>query len=78
MKSINRKVVSRLHSNQEIIGMLHAVKEEDNCSKLQFTFTIEIDLPSSKISNESLSLLIGKKIGVLNLDEEFFIREIKE
>ena len=68
----------KLKPNQEIIGILHTVEEDDNCSNLQFSCTIEIRLPSSEISYERLSSLIGKKIGVLSLDDEFFIREIIE
>ena len=66
-----------METGKEIIGILHEVEEGDDCNKLQFTFTIEIELPSSEISYEKITPLIGKKIGVLNLDGEFFIRVIK-
>ena len=68
----------KLEPGKEIIGILHEVEEDDNCSKLQFSCTIEIELPSPEISYERLSSLISKKIGVLSLDDEFFVREIRD
>ena len=68
----------RLEPDQEIIGVLHAVKVEDNNScNLHFSCTVEIELPSTAVPHEQLSSLVGKRIGILNMDGEFFIRKIK-
>jgi hypothetical protein len=67
----------RLETGKEIIGILHAVEEDNGCNKLQFSLIIEIELPSSEISYEKINPFIGKKIGLLNLDNEIFIREVK-
>jgi len=66
-----------LKSNQEIVGTLLAVKDEDSWIKLQFTCLKEIDLPLTAVPREQLSSLFGERIGILNVDEKFFIREIK-
>jgi len=68
----------RLEPNKEIIGVLHAVEEEDNNCTLQFSCTIEIELPSNAVSHEQLTTLVGERIGVLNVDGEFFIRKIEK
>ena len=67
----------RLEPDREIIGVLHAVEEEDNSCNLQFSCNIEIELPSTAVPREQLSLLVGKRIGILNMDGEFFVRVIK-
>ena len=68
----------RLEPDREIIGVLHAVKEGDNNScNLEFSCTIEVELPATAVSHEQLSLLVGERIGILNIDGEFFIRKIK-
>jgi len=63
----------RLKPGKEIIGIFHTFEEDDDYSKLQFTCTIEIKMPSSEVSYGSLSSLISKKMGILNLDDKFFI-----
>jgi len=57
--------------------MLHAVKEENKCFKLQFTYTKEIEIPSKAITSKQLTLLIGKKIGIVNYEDNYKIRVIK-
>jgi len=67
----------RLEPDKEIIGVLHAVEEEGNNCNLHFSCTIEIELPSTAVSHEQLTSFVGERIGVLNVDGEFFIRKIK-
>ncbi len=67
-----------LKSNQEIIGVLHTVSEEDSYCKLQFSCNYDIELPLAAIPEEKLTALVGKKVGIFNLDGEFFIRIISE
>ena len=65
-----------LDPNHEIIGVLHAVQDGDNCCRLEFTCSKEIELPPTAIPQEKLIALVGKRIGVLNIDGQFFLREI--
>jgi len=67
----------RLEPDREIVGILHAVEEEDNNCNLQFSCTVEIELPSTAIPHEQLSSLVGERIGLLNMDGDFYIRKIK-
>jgi hypothetical protein len=62
----------RLESNPEIVDILRAVEEENNSCNLQFSRTIEIELPSTEISHEQLLSHVGERIGLLNMDGEFF------
>ncbi|UCD13482.1 MAG: hypothetical protein JSW60_07985 [Thermoplasmatales archaeon] len=61
---------------QEVVGTLHAVIKNDTCIKLTFTCTREIELPAFAVSYKKLQPLIGSKIGILNVDDKFFVREI--
>jgi len=72
----NRSLATRLEPNHEIIGILHAVQDGDNCCRLEFTCSKEIELPPTAIPQEKLISLVGKRIGVLNIDGQFFLREI--
>lgn len=72
----HKSVVSRLEPDNEIIGTLYAVGGDDNCSKLQFSCVKEIELPHTAVSLDKLHSLVGKRIGILNLDGQFFVREI--
>jgi len=67
----------QLKSNQEIIGVLHAVNEEGSCCRLQFSCNYDIELPPAAIPEKKLASLVGKKVGIFNCDGEFFIRIIK-
>ena len=77
MNSRNRKISSQLVHNHEIIGTLHAVKEKDICCKLHFTCSKDIVLPLTAIPKKKLASLVGKKVGILNVNGEFFVRIIK-
>ena len=67
----------RLNSNQEIVGELLSVTQENNFCILKFSCKKEIELPKSKITHEQLRMLIGKRIGILNYEGSYKLREIK-
>ena len=67
----------KLHSNHEIVGTLLSVEEDDTCSKLQFSCNKLIELPSTAILHEQLSLLVGERIGIFNYEGNYKIRIIK-
>ena len=68
----------RLTENNEFIGYLSKIKFKDGYVKLLFTFTREIELPSNAFSYEQFKAALGKCVGVLSLNGQFFLREIKE
>lgn len=74
----SRDVVVQLKPYHEIIGVLHAVSEEDSCCRLQFSCNYDIDLPTSAIAEKKVAEMIGKKVGIFNCDGEFFVRIISE
>jgi len=65
-----------LKTNQEIVGFLHAVSEEDSCCKLQISCNHELELPTSAIPKKKLASLVGKRVGIFCYDGQFFLREI--
>ena len=69
---------TRLKNNQEIIGPLTHVETLDN-GHLRITFSMlkQIELPISAISEKKLTSLVGKRVGILNMGGEFFVRTIK-
>ena len=72
----HKSVVSRLEPDNEIIGTLHAVGGDDNCSKLQVSCVKELELPRAAVSLDKLHSLVGKRIGILNIEGKFFLREL--
>jgi hypothetical protein len=68
----------RLEEQCEIIGILHAVKKENNQYKLKFTFTEEIELSATAFSQKKLNFFIGKKIGIFCCYNSYRLRLIKD
>ena len=67
----------RLDPNREIVGILDAFEDENNFCNLQFSCTVEIEIPSTAIPFEQLSKLVGKRIGIFNCDDWYKIRVIE-
>ena len=67
----------RLDSNREIVGTLSDIKYEGDQVKLSFTVMREIELPKYTFTDEQLKAVLGKRVGILNMGGEFFIRKIK-
>jgi hypothetical protein len=66
----------KLSKNSEIIGKLDSFQIDDNETKLIFTIKREISIPLDQISSQDLKLLKGKRIGIINLDGLYRVREI--
>ncbi|KYK23248.1 hypothetical protein AYK25_10215 [Thermoplasmatales archaeon SM1-50] len=66
-----------LADNEEIIGILVSVTEDGNCCKLQFICIREIKLPLTAVPLQKLLSFVGKIIGVLNIDGQFFVRLVQ-
>ena len=65
-----------LKNNNEIIGQLDSFEIEDYKIKLKFTIHEEIEFSEDSISVDILENLKGKLAGIINVDGQFFVREI--
>ena len=72
-----RRKSEKLKDGDEIIGLAEEVQFTDRWIKITFLIRKEIKLPSTAIPHKILCSLIGKKIGVINVDGDFFVREIQ-
>jgi hypothetical protein len=68
----------KLRQNQEIIGILKGYEIDKNHIKLTFTATFEVELAAHTFTDKKLKVVLGKRIGILNLEGRFFIRTIEE
>jgi len=69
----------KLAINEEIMGKLTNVEVSENGQiKLSFLIQKEIEISANAFSIPKLQSLVGKNIGVLNIDSQFFLREIKK
>jgi len=83
-KIVNRKYITtqkliRLEEFQEIVGFLNRVYEEEG--ELIAVFQIEhmIILPNDNHRfRKQLEQMIGNRIGILNVDNRYVVRRIKE
>ncbi len=69
---------SILEPNEEIIGTLHEITDNDTSIKIAFIYTSEIEIPNSKVTYKKLHSLVGKKIGILNFEGKFFFTQNKK
>lgn len=67
----------RLESDHEVVGTISEIKLEGNQVKLLFITMREIELPKDVFAYEQLKAVLGKRVGIFNIDGEFFIRKIK-
>jgi hypothetical protein len=68
----------KLENCAEIIGILHDIEISDNSLKLIFLLDNKIELPISSFDISKLKKFLGRRIGILNIDGEILIREIKK
>jgi len=66
----------KLKPNCEVVGNLSGIKFEENHVKLVFTIAREVELPQHAFADAQLKAILGKRVGILNLDGQFFVREI--
>ena len=67
-----------LKSLQEIVGTPTSIIYEDGCVKIVFTFQKTVELPEDAIPKETLKNSIGRRIGILNIDGKYKIRNVKK
>ncbi len=67
----------KLEPQHEIVGTLSDIKLEGAYTKLVLTVAREIELPNNAFSYEQIKAVLGKRVGILNIDGQFFVREIK-
>jgi len=58
------------------VGELSKISTETQHIRLIFTILKEIEVPLDVISVDELQKHIGKRVGILHIDGDFFIREI--
>lgn len=68
--------IMKLEDNEEIIGILSAIKSEENRIILIFSIIHEIELPSSGLNSDHIQDYIGKKVGLIYLNDQYRIRRI--
>jgi hypothetical protein len=67
----------RLKNGEEIRGKLSNIEQSKNSNiKITFSLQQEVEIPKSAFSIKKLQSIIGKRIGILNLDGQYFLREI--
>lgn len=71
-------LIMRLSENMEMVGNLKNIKEEDGALILIFEVQKELEIPSNLDMEEKLHKMIGEKIAIFRLDDEYFIRQIPE
>lgn len=67
----------KLKLNHEIVGTLSKVVNEKNQIKLIFNIMKEIVLPIDVVSSEKLDTFLDQRIGIINIDGTYKIRNIK-
>lgn len=67
----------KLKPNCEVVGNISEIKYEDDYVRLVFTFNHEVELPSTAFTNKQLKVILGKRVGILNLNGKFSLRELK-
>ena len=67
-----------LEKNNEIIGTLILIKWKDNHIKLIISNKKEIWIPQDSFSRKKFIDYLNKKVGILRIENEYFIREIRE
>jgi hypothetical protein len=68
----------KLSNNNEIVGTLTKIEQKNNNYFLEFNIKKNIEIPSSFFSKEKLNQLLGKKAGIININGEYKIREVRK
>lgn len=69
-------MIMLLRPFQEIFGNLKSITDDEHQIKIKLTFDLEIDIPNDPVSLERLKALTGKRIGIINIDGKYRIREL--
>jgi len=63
-----------LNNFEELVGTIQDIICEESCVKLVFSVQQVIEIPANAIPQDVLKGLIGKRIGILNIDGEYKVR----
>lgn len=78
-KRIITKNLIRLEEYEEIIGILRYLSEEEGELIAVFQMEYQIVLPNDTHKlRKQLNQMIGNRIGILNADNRYIVRRIKE
>lgn len=67
----------RLGLSSEIVGTIVEISYRDDITILKFSILKEIELPSGAVQEQKLKSVIGRRIGIFNINGEYKIREIQ-
>ena len=68
----------KLQNNSEVVGTLTDIHTDNKQNILVCCFKKEIAIPVDSISQDKLTSLVGRKVGILYCNTKYFIREIKK
>ena len=71
------KETMKLEPDREIIGILKKIYSRNGKMLLTFIVKKKVEIPDDLELKEALKQYIGSKIGVLHVDDRFFVRKIE-
>jgi len=66
-----------LRSNHELVGVLSEIEKNGENTTLIFSNIKKIKIPTSMIDSLNLKEKVGLRIGLVNIDNKYFVRKIK-
>lgn len=66
----------KLLPNNEIIGRLSKISSDGQFVKLTLSINTKIEVPAEAFSHDELKKNLDQHIGIINIDGQFFLREI--
>lgn len=70
-------ILIKLQNGGEMIGIIKEIKNQNNCIELIFQVIQRLELPEDLLLFKKLNRFLNKKIGLINIDGDYRIREIK-
>lgn len=66
----------KLKPNCELVDNLSGFKFKDDHVKLVFTIVPEVEPPQHAFADTQLKAIQGKRVGILNINDQFFVHEM--
>ena len=76
-KKIYEVIWIKLQNGGEMIGIIKEIKNQNNCIELIFQVIQQLELPDDLLLYKKLNQFLNKKIGLINIDGDYHIREIR-
>lgn len=64
----------KLEENHEVVGTLVDVKNDGECTKLQFSVRKTFEIPIGAIPIKTLESVVGNRIGIFNSNNDYRLR----